>query len=122
MLIVGTESVAIHPGVAHTSSDIIVVKRRFSAFYNTELDTILRAHGIKHLIIFGVRTAGVVLSSVRSAADMDYACTVVHDLCRDQNAQIHKTLCELVLPIQATVIDTKTLTQHFSTLTPKAAL
>jgi nicotinamidase-related amidase len=51
--------------------------RRLTAFAGTDLETILRAREIDTLILFGVATSGVVLSTVRHAADADYQIIVV---------------------------------------------
>ncbi len=66
---------AIHPRVAPLESDIVVTKHRISAFVGTDLELILRANDIHHLIICGIATSGVVLSTVRQASDMDFELT-----------------------------------------------
>lgn len=49
---------------------IVVTKTRFGAFSTTNLRTILGAHGIEHIVLFGVATGGVVESTARDAFDM----------------------------------------------------
>lgn len=83
------------------------VKRRFGAFYSTELDMILRAHQIRHLVLMGVRTGGCVLSTVRHGADADYVMSVVQDACTDPDAKLHEVCFSSILPIQATIIQAK---------------
>lgn len=71
------ESTAIHPDVAPAENE--VVKRRVGAFSFTELEMILRAQGIENLILTGVTTSRVVLSTVGQAFDLDYRLIVVND-------------------------------------------
>lgn len=85
--------------------DIVIDKKRFSAFAGSNLDLILHANGIQHLVLAGVRTAGVILSTLRLAADTDYRVTVLADCCADPDPEIHKILIEKVLPLQAEVIE-----------------
>ena len=86
-----------------------MTKRRVGAFSTTELATLLRAKGVENLVLLGIVTSGVVLSTVRWAADMDYSLVVVADACADRNEDVHRMLVEKVFPGQATVITTQTL-------------
>jgi nicotinamidase-related amidase len=49
----------------------------------------------------GVKTSGVVLSTVRAAADLDYVMTVVSDACSDVDKEVHRVCIESILPQQA---------------------
>jgi len=100
----GTPGAEIHARVAPQPGDIIVTKRRVGAFSTTDLQPILRANDITTLAMFGISTSGVVLSTVRWAADMDYPMVVVADACADGDAEVHRVLTEKVLPTQATVV------------------
>jgi nicotinamidase-related amidase len=74
---------AIHPAVAPEGDDIVVTKHRVSAFIGTDLEMILRAKEIDTLILFGIATSGVVLSTLLHAADTDYRLVVIKDCCAD---------------------------------------
>jgi nicotinamidase-related amidase len=100
----GSSGVAIHPDVAPAADEIIVTKHRTSAFHGTDLDMILRANGIERLVLCGIATSGVVLSTLRHAADADYACVVVKDACADFDEEVHRVLTEKVFVRQATVV------------------
>jgi nicotinamidase-related amidase len=50
---------------------------------------------------------GVVLSTVRWAADLDYQLLVIADACVDFDDEVHRVLTERVFPGQATVVTTK---------------
>ena len=70
----------IHPAVRPAAGEVVVGKHRVNALYGTALDLILRANNIDTLIILGYATSGVVLSTVRYAADLDYRLVVVDTL------------------------------------------
>lgn len=57
----------------------IVTKHRYSAFYNTDLDTVLRANGIRTVVFTGVVTNVCVETSAREAFVRDYYVAVVKD-------------------------------------------
>lgn len=96
-------STSLHPQLDIGGSDVVVVKRRVSAFVGSDLEVVLRGAGITHLALAGISTSGVVLSTVRAAADMDFVITVLHDACVDADEDVHRTLMEKVFPRQATV-------------------
>jgi nicotinamidase-related amidase len=102
-LLASDPTAAIHAGVAPRASEVIVTKRRVGAFSGTDLEMVLRARGIETLILAGIATSGVVLSTLRHAADADYRITVVADCCADRDPEVHKVLTEKVFPRQATV-------------------
>jgi nicotinamidase-related amidase len=93
------------PALTPEGSDVVVIKRRVSAFTGSDLEVILRAAEIEHLVLCGIATSGVVLSTLREAADKDYRCTVLADLCADTDAEVHAVLMGKVFPRQARVID-----------------
>jgi nicotinamidase-related amidase len=93
----------IHPAVGPAAGDVIVAKRRVSAFAGSDLDLVLRAGGVEHLVLAGIATSGVVLSTVRQAADLDYRLTVLSDGCLDGDPEVHRVLTEKVFPRQAEV-------------------
>ncbi|HWA09883.1 MAG TPA: isochorismatase family cysteine hydrolase [Opitutaceae bacterium] len=100
----GDQNSDIHPAVFPQPGDIVVTKRRVSAFAGSDLELILRARGIDTLVLFGIATGGVVLSTVRQAADSDYRLVVLADACADREADVHRCLVEKILPRQATVV------------------
>jgi nicotinamidase-related amidase len=100
------ESGAIHTGVSPAADDLIVTKNRVSAFAGTDLDLLLRAKDIHTLIVFGIATSGVVLSTVLQAADMDYRVIVIGDCCTDLDQQLHECVLGSIVPRQATVATT----------------
>lgn len=61
------------------ASDIIIVKRRWSAFYDTELDSQLRRLGTRNIIVTGCTTSMCIESTIRDAAFRDYVCLLPAD-------------------------------------------
>lgn len=95
----------IHPALAPQQTDIVVTKHRVSAFLGTDLEMILLAQGIETLVLFGIATSGVVLSTLVHASDADYSMVVLRDCCADQDPEVHSCLLNKVFPRRATVID-----------------
>ncbi len=94
----------IHPAVEPLQNDVIVTKRRISAFTGSDLEVILRAQNINHIILAGIATSGVVLSTLREAADKDYRITILSDGCADRDEEVHRVLITKIFPRQADVL------------------
>lgn len=100
---------AIHPALAPREGDIVVTKHRVSAFAGTDLDMILRARNIETMVLTGIATSGVILSTTRHAADADYRIVILRDCCEDRDGEVHRVLMDKVFPRQAAVIDSPAL-------------
>jgi len=103
-LLDGTPGADIHPRVAPQAAEVIVTKRRVGAFSTTDMETVLRAQNVTTLVLLGIATSGVVLSTVRWAADADYEMIVLEDCCADADAEVHRVLTQKVFPRQTTVV------------------
>ena len=99
----GDPGTAIPDAVAPAPGEAVVTKRRVSAFTGSDLDVLLRARRIEHLVLAGIATSGVVLSTLRQAADLDYRLTVFADGCLDADPEVHQVLLGKVFPRQAEV-------------------
>ncbi|MGZ3756318.1 MAG: cysteine hydrolase family protein [Mucilaginibacter sp.] len=98
------EFMAVHPDVAPRPGELTIVKRRVSAFTGSDLEVILRAFGVQHMVLTGIATSGVVLSTLREAADKDYLLTVLADCCADGDEEVHRVLTTKVFTRQADVL------------------
>lgn len=96
----------IHPAIAPHPDDIVVTKKRVSAFTGSDLDVVLRSLDVSSLVLTGIATSGVVLSTLRQAADLDYEIIVLRDACADTDAEVHRVLLDKVFIRQATVLGT----------------
>jgi len=106
---------AVHDRVAPEPGDIIVRKVRVGAFSTTDLDAQLRERGVDTLILAGISTSGVVLSTVRDASDRDYRVLVLADATADSEPGVHAFLTERIFPRQADVITVADLEGLLST-------
>jgi nicotinamidase-related amidase len=95
---------AVHGDIAPQPGDIVVRKTRVSAFSTTDLDIQLRERGVVTLLLAGITTSGVVLSTVRDAADRDYQVFVLADASADREPDVHEFLLSKVFPMQARVV------------------
>jgi nicotinamidase-related amidase len=109
----GDPAAEIHSSFVPQPNDIIVTKRRVGAFSGSDLDVVLRSQEIDHIILTGISTSGVVLSTLRAAADLDFGITVLSDCCLDKDDDVHRVLTEKVFPMQADVITSKEWSQRF---------
>src|SRR5215470_19398828 len=82
----------IHPSVAPREGEPVIAKHRTSAFSGSAFEAILRSQGIETIILMGHATSGVILSTVRLAADLDYHVIVVEDGCADRDPEVHQLL------------------------------
>ncbi len=94
----------IHPLLGPEADDIVVVKHRVSAFAGTDLQMVLRAKEIDTLVLFGIATSGVVLSTLLEACDADYRLIVISDCCIDADAGLHACLMEKLFPRRAMIM------------------
>lgn len=102
-----SEATEIHPAVAPQPGDVVITKKRVGAFTGSDLEVVLRSMGIETLVLTGIATSGVVLSTIRAAADMDYRLVVIADCCADSDEEVHRVLTEKVFPRQAEVLDAR---------------
>jgi nicotinamidase-related amidase len=109
---------AVHDHVAPEPGDIIVRKTRVGAFSTTDLDEQLRDRDITTLILAGIATSGVVLSTVRDAYDRDYQVFVLADASADRDPDVHDFLTTKIFPRQAHVITIAELADLLSTPGP----
>ncbi|MFJ9779944.1 cysteine hydrolase [Amycolatopsis sp. NPDC101161] len=98
-------STQIHSKLTPHDDDIQVRKIRVGAFSTTDLGPQLEKRGITTLVLAGLSTSGVVLSTVREAMDRDYRIVVLRDACGDRDQATHDFLTGTVFPRTATVVD-----------------
>jgi nicotinamidase-related amidase len=96
------------------SGEILVNKNRFSVFSGNDLKQLLRSKPIKTLVMAGVATSGVILSTFAEAADEDYEMAVLSDACADPKASLHQELTTSLFPRSATVVSVDQWTASLS--------
>ena len=111
----GAPEAELHDDLTAEPGDVQVTKKRFSAFSGSELELVLRSNGVTHLVLTGMVTSGVVLSTLREASDKDYALTVLSDGCVDYDDEVQRVLMDKVFPRQAGV---RTIADWTASLSP----
>jgi nicotinamidase-related amidase/predicted MFS family arabinose efflux permease len=105
----GSPEAALHESLEVREGDIHARKTRFGAFSTTDLYGDLHARGVDTLVIAGVSTSGVVLSTLRDAGDRDFRVLVLEDATADHDPEVHRVLIEKVFPHQADIVQTDDL-------------
>jgi nicotinamidase-related amidase len=102
----GSTGVELDPGLGHQPSDVIVTKRRTSAFAGTDLDMVLRSNSVDTLVIAGVATSAMVAATVYDAADRDFRVRVAGDVCADPVDAVHDFFIGTLFPARGVEIVT----------------
>lgn len=96
-LMLGTWETEFYANLDVRSEDTIIIKHRVSAFYNTDLETLLRANQIETLILCGVSTNYAVEMTAREAHDRDYQVITIKDACAANTPESHEQAFALAL-------------------------
>ena len=83
-------------GLQPQGGELVIDKASFGAFYRTELDRVLQADGIDHLVLSGVTTQCCVHSTLREAVDRGYWCLTVADCCAASEPGLHDAALDLI--------------------------
>lgn len=70
---------ALVDALAPEAGDIVVAKTRYSGFFNTNFDSLLRSRGIRNLVFCGVATNVCVESTLRDGFFLEYFCVMLED-------------------------------------------
>ncbi len=101
--LVGDPKTQIHEAVPPLEGEPVITNYRISAFAGSRLELVLRSLGIDTLVLTGISTGGVVLSTLLEASDKDYALTVLSDASAELDADLQQILMEKVFPPKAEV-------------------
>ena len=98
----------------------IVVKRRFSPFPDTRLELLLRANGVRTVVVMGVATHCCVEATVRDACHKDFYVVVPKDCCaaRGRMLHLHKASLETMGLYFATVVSSDELLETWKVIAP----
>lgn len=91
--------------------DYHIVKPRYSAFFATELDLILRRRGIRHLILAGTTTPNCIRTTCYDAISLDYAVTVLSDCTSSKAVEIQESNLRDMENVGAVITTSKELIQ-----------
>lgn len=104
----GTWGAELVSGLTVGADDHRVEKKRFSAFFESDLDRVLRADRVDTLVVAGVRTDFCVESTVRDAFFRDYDVVVVRDTVAGYLPELHQSSLRLMGTVFARVVDLDT--------------
>lgn len=94
--ILGTWATQIHASVAPRENDVIITKHRVDPFYNTSLELLLNTAGVDEIILTGVSSEFVVLSTTLSAHDRDKKVTVLQDCISSSDEYSHECAMHII--------------------------
>lgn len=98
-----------------THQDIVIEKPRYSGFFNTNLDSMLRAKGIRNLIFTGIATNVCVESTLRDGFFLEYFGVLLDDACYQAGpASAHEATLFNVKAFFGWVSDTQTFVKTFA--------
>lgn len=83
----GTRGAEFHPGLRKNESDPVILKKRYSAFFRTNLDTLLNGLGVERMTIAGVNTHACIRMAAIDAYQRDYRVTIATDCVNTQDAE-----------------------------------
>lgn len=96
ILVLGEPGNGIIPELAPLPDEVVIAKPGKGAFYNTNLEFLLKTHEVSHLIITGVTTEVCVQTTMREANDRGYECLLVEDATESYFADFKQATLEMV--------------------------
>jgi len=91
----GTPGVAVIEELGPEPGDLVLEKRRFSAFFKTDLDQTLRTLKVNLVAVTGLSTAWCVLMTAVDAISHDFGSVILEDCCCAHKAEIHRAVVDL---------------------------
>ncbi len=90
----GSEEVEVLDELKPEKGDIVLEKKRFSAFFRTDLDLILREYGVEKVAIAGVNTHVCVLATALDAISNNFEAVILKDCCASNRRELHEFIVE----------------------------
>ena len=90
----GSWGAELYDGISPLPDERVVIKHRYSAFINTDLNTALKAKGIESVLVTGVATNVCVETTARDAYMYDYYVTMVEDCAAAYEPRLHESTLE----------------------------
>lgn len=91
-------------GLKPEPEDYIIIKPRWSAFFQTELDLILRRLGVRNIILTGTTTPNCIRTTAYDGVALDYNVIVIEDCCSSQTPEIQRANMEDLARIGVKII------------------
>lgn len=109
----GSADAEIIPPLAPREGELMVVKNRWNAFFNTNLDEILKSKNIKNLILVGAATDVCVFETCSNAFSLNYNCIVPIETTASFNAERKKIGLEMLSFGRSLVVNLNELYKMF---------
>lgn len=94
----------VSPELGRREDEPLILARRASVFFGTELELRLSAAGVDTLVMVGIASTGVMLSSIAYASDADFRLFTVKDCCYDPDEVVHERLFATAFESRTTVL------------------
>ena len=91
----GTRGAEVTDLLVQAPGDIYLPKRRFSAFFKTDLDQTLRLHGVDTVAVTGIATHVCVLTTALDALSNDFSARIIEDCCASFSPEIHEAVLNI---------------------------
>lgn len=105
----GTEGMKFVDGLEPGKGDHVIYKKRWSAFFNTELDLLLRVLSVKKLVLTGVQTPNCIRATAYDAIALNYEVMVVSDATQASSQLVHEINLKDMQNIGIRIMDTKSI-------------
>ena len=115
----GPRSYEMPAGMEPQQGDYTIIKPRWSAFFQTELDLILRRLRIETVILLGTTTPNCVRTSCYDAVSLDYNVIVLPECCSSQTEEIQRVNLEDMARIGAQMMTLEEFAQYNAEHTPQ---
>jgi ureidoacrylate peracid hydrolase len=117
----GTWGAEFYEGISPLPDERVVIKHRYSAFINTDLNTVLKAKGVESVLVTGVATNVCVETTARDAYMYDYYVTMVEDCAAAYDQKLHETTLENIRRHFGLVASSDEIIQNWQGLKQKKA-
>jgi ureidoacrylate peracid hydrolase len=117
----GTWGAEFYEGISPIPGERVVIKHRYSAFINTDLNTVLKAKGIESVLVTGVATNVCVETTARDAYMFDYYATMVGDCAAAYDPKLHESTLENMRRHFGLVASSEEIMETWKGLTQKKA-
>ena len=99
----GTSGTEICEEVSPQKRELVITKTTVDPFVYSDLDKILRVHGIKFIVLTGMATSNVIEGTARAGSDRGYVPVILEDCTADYNEEMHRFQIEHLLPMHSLI-------------------
>lgn len=91
----GTKGAEVIDDLDPLAAEMVLEKRRFSAFFKTDLDQTLRTLAVDTVVVTGISTHVCVLLTAMDALSHDFRCVIIEDCCAAHKKEVHRAALDL---------------------------